>query len=275
MPRTGAFERSQATLQGEAVRCHTSTPPHQVGGPIGCSSSAVQPGFSRPVTPRADYPVRAKPPADSCHDTGVARSAPRSSPAGVAAESEACTGGRSASAAQLHETGTGHRSSPIPRTDWSGHLAVTGHRAADLRTAGRRSTARRAAGQRPAGQRPAGPLVNGPPARRSTACRPAGQRSASDRPVTGSLVTGPPVNGRSPVIHRSPVTGRSPAGQRLINGPPAYSRWAYSRSRSWRPSGHPRRRDSIMKFFFLLNEYDSDGESAKVLSTTFQTSSCW
>ena len=111
MPRTGAFERSQVTLRGEVVRCHASTPPHQVGGPIGCSSSAVQPGFSRPVTPRADYPVRAKPPADSCHDTGVASSAPRSSPAGVAAESETCTGGRSASAAQLHETETGHRSS--------------------------------------------------------------------------------------------------------------------------------------------------------------------
>ena len=138
--RMDAFERSQATLRGEVVRCHASTPPHQVGGPFGCSSSAVQPGFSRPVTPRVDYSVRAKPPADSCHDTGVASSAPRSSPAGVVAESEACTGGRSASAAQPHETGTGHRSSQIPWTDWSSHRspvtgrspvrhrALTGHR---------------------------------------------------------------------------------------------------------------------------------------------------
>ena len=121
--RMDAFEKSQATLRGEVVRCHASTPPHQVG----CSSSAVQPGFSRPVTPRVDYSVRAKPPADSCHDTGVASSAPRSSPAGVVAESEACTGGRSASAAQLHETETGHRSSQIPWTDWSSHRSpVTG-----------------------------------------------------------------------------------------------------------------------------------------------------
>ena len=37
--RMDAFEKFQATLRGEVVRCHASTPPHQVGGPFGYSSS--------------------------------------------------------------------------------------------------------------------------------------------------------------------------------------------------------------------------------------------
>ena len=128
----------------------------------------------------------------------------------------------------------------IPRTDWSGH------RAAGLRTAGQRTAGQRTAGQRPAGQRP-------------------GQRQ---RPVTGHRSAGQPI-GRTPAGQRTagqrPVTGHPP----VIHWARAYGRGAYIRSRSWSPTGHPRRRDSLM------NEYDSDGESAEVLSTTFQTSSCW
>ena len=130
----------------------------------------------------------------------------------------------------------------IPRTDWSGH------RAAGLRTAG----------QRPAGQRP------GQRQRPVTGHRSAGQpvsRSAG-QPVSRSA--GQPVAGQP--IGRS-TDRRSTAGQRPVTGHPPVIH--LSSTGSWSPTGHPRRRDSLM------NEYDSDGESAEVLSTTFQTSSCW
>ena len=140
------------------------------------------------MTPRVDYPVWAKPPADSSHDTGVASFTPRSTPARVAAQLllPSCMRPRPVSFPVrfpgLPGPVSGQRSPAGHRPD-TGHRPVTGHRS-------------------PSGHR-----------------SPAGHRSpvAGWSPVTGHRTPvghRSPVSGRSPVTSRPPVTGRSPARHR-------------------------------------------------------------